>query len=110
MNILLVDDDQSIINTLTIALQAEGVDDIRVATNGVIALDELNDFQPDLIFLDYWMPVMNGADTAAKIREMYPDARIIAFSGALEGKPEWADDFYMKGDLPDLNLLIHLDD
>lgn len=110
MNILLVDDDQSILNTLTIALEAEGVDAIRVATNGVIALDELNDFRPDLIFLDYIMPVMNGEATATRIREMYPDARIIAFSADLERKPEWADDFYEKGDLPDLHLLIHLDD
>ena len=110
MKILLVDDDQSILNALTIALEAEGVDSIRVASNGVIALDQLNDYRPDLIFLDYVMPLMNGEDTATQIRELYPDARIIAFSADLEEKPAWADDFYEKGDLPDLNLLIHLDD
>ena len=110
MNILLVDDDRSILHTLTIALEAEGVDAIRVAANGVIALDELNDFRPDLIFLDYLMPLMDGADTAAKIREMYPDTRIVAFSADLECKPEWADDYYEKGDLPDLQVLIHIDD
>ncbi len=110
MKILLVDDDQSILNTLAVALEAEGVDSIRVARNGVIALDELNDYRPDLIFLDYVMPLMNGADTAARIRELYPDVKIVAFSGDLEEKPPWADDSYEKGDLPDLQLLIHLDD
>ncbi len=110
MKILLVDDDESILNALTIALEAVGVDDIRVASDGAIALDELSHFEPDVIFLDYRMPVMDGAETAARIRELSPDARIIAFSGELDAKPEWADDFYKKGDLPDLQLIIHLDD
>ena len=110
MNVLLVDDDRSIINTLTIALHAVGVDDVRAAPDGVDALDELTTFAPDLIFLDNRMPVMNGAETAARIRELYPDARIIAFSGELQVKPEWADEFYKKGDLPDLHLIIQLDD
>jgi two-component system response regulator YesN len=110
MNVLLVDDDQSIIRVLSQALAAEGVEDVRVAQSGTIALDTAADFQPDVIILDYWMPVMDGESTAKKLRELCPGARIIAFSGALEEKPEWADDFYVKGDLPDLHRIIHLND
>ncbi len=110
MRVLVVDDDAQIGRVLTLALSAEEmVDDIRVVKSGKAAL-EVNDFQPDLIILDYWMPGMDGAEAAEKIREMYPDARIVAFSAALDEKPGWADDFYPKGDLPDLQVLIHLDD
>ena len=110
MRVLVVDDDAAIGRVLTLALSTEeSVDDIRVVRSGKAAL-ECGDYRPDLIILDYWMPEMDGAEAAEKIREMYPDARIVAFSAALEEKPGWADDFYQKGDLPDLQVLIHLDD
>ena len=110
MRVLVVDDDAAIGRVLTLALSVEeSVDDIRVVHSGKAAL-ECGDYQPDLIILDYWMPQMDGAEAAEKIREMYPNARIVAFSAALEEKPGWADDFYPKGDLPDIQVLIHLDD
>jgi len=111
VNVLVVDDDAAIGRVLTLALAVEeNVDDVRVVTSGAAALTGCNGFRPDLIILDYWMPGMDGSEVAPKIREMYPDARIVAFSAALDEKPGWADDFYPKGDLPDLHLLIHRDD
>lgn len=111
MNVLVVDDDATIGRVLTIALSAEdAVDGIRVVTSGAAALTGCNDFRPDLVILDYWMPGMNGSEAAPKIREKYPDAKIVAFSAELEEKPGWADEFFPKGDLPDIHLLVHLDD
>ena len=110
MKVLVVDDDAAIGRVLTVALSVEEeVDDIRVVKSGDEALTAYEGFTPDLIILDYWMPGMDGSEAAPKIRAMYPDARIVAFSAALDEKPGWADDFYQKGDLPDLHLLIHLD-
>ena len=109
MNILVVDDDETIGRLLDAALAVEeGVDDIRVFNRGIDAVAECTDFKPDLIILDYWMPEMDGADTAVQIRRLCPEARIVAFSGALDGKPAWADDFYPKGDLPDIERIIDL--
>ena len=110
MNVLVVDDDAAIGRVLTLALQAEDDVDVRVVHSGEAALTGCPGFRPDLIILDYWLPGMDGSQTAPRIREMYPDARIVAFSAALDGKPGWADDFYPKGDLPDLHVLVHLDD
>jgi CheY-like chemotaxis protein len=76
--------------------------------DGVEALELCETFEPDLVFLDYWMPSLDGASTAVRIREKHPTARIVAFSGVLDEKPEWADDLYIKGDLPDLELVIDL--
>ena len=111
MKVLVVDDDATIGRTLRMALSTEEVvDDVRVVHSGAAAIAECADFHPDLIILDYWMPGMDGAEAAPKMREMHPDVRIVAFSAALEEKPGWADHFYPKGDLPDLQLLIHLED
>jgi CheY-like chemotaxis protein len=109
MNILVVDDDERIGRLLDAALGVEEtVDDIRVVRCGSDALAECLEFTPDLIILDYWMPQMDGAEAAGKIRKLCPRARIVAFSGSLEGKPDWADAFYPKGDLPDIERIIDL--
>ena len=109
MNILVVDDDETIGRLLDAALAVEeGVDDIRVVKRALEALKECAEFQPDLVILDYWMPEMDGSQAAVEIRKLCPGAKIVAFSGALDAKPEWADEFYPKGDLPDIDRIIDL--
>lgn len=109
VKVLVVDDDRSIRDLLDIAFSSEdGVGEVRSAANGLEAIDLCADFSPDLVVLDYWMPSMDGEAAAARIRQLHPGARIVAFSGTLDAKPAWADDLYVKGDLPDLELVIDL--
>ena len=111
MNVLVVEDDISVGRVLQIVLESEEtVDDIQVVKSGEAALAVAEEFAPDVIILDSGLPGMDGSETAPRMREMYPDARIVAFSGSIDEKPRWADDFYPKGDLPDVELLIRLDD
>lgn len=109
LNVLLVDDDTSIRAMLRIALSVQdGVGEVREADSGNQAVVCCEDFKPDLIVLDYWMPGMDGGTAAHLIRALRPEARIIAFSGVLEDKPDWADYLCIKGDLPDLEVVIDL--
>jgi CheY-like chemotaxis protein len=109
LNVLLVDDDKAIRSLLRIAFSVEdGVGDVREAMDGNEAIELCRTFEPDLVFLDYWMPSRDGASTARGIKDLHPNARIVAFSGVLDEKPEWADDLYIKGDLPDLELVLDL--
>jgi CheY-like chemotaxis protein/HPt (histidine-containing phosphotransfer) domain-containing protein len=57
--ILVVDDDQFVTEVLSYALQEKGCE-VRTAENGLVALDVLRDYRPDLIILDLMMPVMGG--------------------------------------------------
>jgi CheY-like chemotaxis protein len=57
--VLVVDDDALIRDTLATALSDEGYS-VRVARDGRVALDTLNQWRPDLIVLDLMMPVMDG--------------------------------------------------
>ena len=103
ISVLVVDDDASIRDLFAIALSVEeGIGEVRLAENGSDAIRVCRDFVPDVIVLDSTMPVMDGPQAAGIIRELCPHARIVAFSSQVDAKPQWADHYWPKGDLPDL--------
>jgi YesN/AraC family two-component response regulator len=51
------------------------------------ALEAVARFRPDYLLSDVLMPRMNGVHLAIAIRKMYPEARILLFSGQA-GIPE----------------------
>jgi DNA-binding NarL/FixJ family response regulator len=53
---------------------------IYEASNGQEFLDALGSVNPDIVFMDIEMPVLNGIETTRIAVEKYPDIRIIALS------------------------------
>lgn len=53
---------------------------VAVATNGEIALAKIEHYQPDLITLDFEMPVLDGLGLLTKIREKRIDVGVIMLS------------------------------
>jgi two-component system chemotaxis response regulator CheY len=47
---------------------------------GQDAIDELG-VKPDVVFLDYSLPVMNGLDVLKHIKEKSPNTRVVMLSG-----------------------------
>ena len=78
--ILVLDDDQNVREVLVENLQAAGYI-VFAASRGDEALAALPSFNPDLIVLDFIMPGLNGAEVAARVRQMRPDQRILMVSG-----------------------------
>jgi DNA-binding response OmpR family regulator len=78
--IIVVDDERRIADTLTEILEMAG---FRVATayDGWEALRVAARFRPDYVLSDVLMPRMNGVNLAIAMRKIYPDARILLFSG-----------------------------
>ena len=66
--IALVDDDRNILQSLSIALQAEGFV-VRVYSDGEAALKPLIDNPPDLAVFDVKMPRMDGLELLRRLRE-----------------------------------------
>ena len=64
---LVVDDDASLAEMLTIVLRQEGFDS-RIVGRGDVALDAFRDYKPDLVLLDLMLPGKDGIDVCKEIR------------------------------------------
>lgn len=73
--ILVVDDEWAIAEVLEALLGDEGYR-VIVANNGKQGLERLIEWQPDLIMLDFMMPIMDGPATLAALRAN-PDTSLI---------------------------------
>ncbi len=78
--IMVVDDEASIRRSLSDILIDEGYD-VILASDGYEALQRLNTVIPDLIFLDIWMPGMDGTEILKEIKSRWPDIKVIVISG-----------------------------
>lgn len=78
--ILIVDDEASILNALSGVLKDEGYD-IRTAENGTEALDRIKEEPPALVLLDIWMPGLDGIEILTRIKKDYPNLPVVMMSG-----------------------------
>lgn len=80
--ILVVDDNPSFRELLALALGAYGYD-VIAAANGDDALDQIGRRAAPVhaVITDIVMPVLDGPELAAKLREWYPRLRVIFMSG-----------------------------
>ena len=65
--LLLVEDDQTLRDTLAYNLQREGYD-VLVTGDGVSALDLAREHKPDLIILDIMLPGLDGLTVCRTLR------------------------------------------
>lgn len=75
--VLIVDDSPVIHNLLRKTLERNGYEVCGNAQNGREGVDLYQQHNPDLVFMDVTMPVMDGLAAAQRIKEHDPQARII---------------------------------
>lgn len=110
--ILIVDDEQSYRQLLTLVFEEQG-NTVRTAMNGRQALEHLAAEPADIIISDVKMPDMDGIDLLRSVRETQPDLGVIlmtAFASvetAREAFKLGADDFIQKPfDVEELKLIV----
>jgi CheY-like chemotaxis protein len=99
--ILVVDDEAAIRDSLGLVLQSGGYD-ITKATNGFDALLQLKRRLPAIVLSDLNMPQMSGFEFLSVVRRRFPQISVIAMSGAYHSGDAIpggviADAFYAKG-------------
>ena len=99
--VLVVEDDDAIAQVLQRSLRMEGYD-VRVAGDGVAALDQAHAFLPDLVILDLGLPRMDGIEVAKTLRRSEDEVPILvltardALESRVEGLDSGADDYLVK--------------
>lgn len=78
--ILIVDDETSILQSLSGILSDEGFE-ILTASNGYEGLKIIEEQSPDLVLLDIWMPGMDGIETLQEIKRTNPFLQVVIISG-----------------------------
>lgn len=66
--IILVDDDQNILTSVSMALEAEG-HTVTTYEDGAAALEKINETPPDLVVSDIKMPTMDGMELLRRVRQ-----------------------------------------
>jgi DNA-binding response OmpR family regulator len=99
--VLVVEDDTDIAQVLQRSLRMEGYD-VRIAGDGLAALDEYRGFAPDVLVLDLGLPGLDGVDVARRLRDGGEDVPILmltardALESRVQGLDSGADDYLVK--------------
>lgn len=109
----LVDDEESLRLLLRASLEAKGgFEVVGEAGDGAEAIAVVEQCQPDVVVLDLGLPDLSGLDVIPRIRSIAPMARVVVFTGSVEGdfegraKTAGAHAFALKGQ--DLRYLLDL--
>ncbi len=88
ITVLVVDDNQYMRKVIRNILVNIGVKNILEATDGSAGLEAIRMFAPDIVIVDWEMPILNGAELVRMVRSPgvfpIPDVPIIMLTGHVE--------------------------
>jgi signal transduction histidine kinase len=109
--ILVIDDEEIVLDSCDRIL-AKGGFEIRTAGNGTLGVTLIEEYRPDLVFVDLKMPGISGFEVIERIQELDPTIVTIVITGfatissAVEAMQRGAFDFLPKPFTPDELRLI----
>lgn len=80
LRVAVVDDDDDVRELLQLGLNTQDYEVVGTAADAGLAIDMVSSAQPDIILLDLHMPDMGGLEVLPRLRELCPNAKIVAFS------------------------------
>ncbi len=78
--VLIVDDNEDSAESMAVLLRLHG-HEVRLAYDGLLALQEAQAFRPELIFLDLDLPKMDGYEVARRLRPAMEGVTLVAMTG-----------------------------
>jgi len=80
MKVLLVDDEETFVQTLSERLKMRDLKSDTVF-DGTQAIDFVNENEPDVMVLDLKMPGIDGMEVLRRVKKMYPKIQVIILTG-----------------------------
>jgi DNA-binding NtrC family response regulator len=80
MNILTIEDDAAVAATLREIIESWG-HSVETSKSGKNALQKVTKKMFDLVLLDIFLPDINGVELIQKLKEVWPEIRIITMTG-----------------------------
>lgn len=78
LKVLLVDDHILVLECIRARLDQEhGISVVGQATNGLDALEQVEQLKPDVLVMDISMPEMSGMETTKICQERYPEVKVL---------------------------------
>ena len=77
MNIIIIDDDPLVVESLKTIIGASGIDILALGYNGLEAVELYDKYRPDLILMDIRMEKMNGIEATREILKIDSNAKIL---------------------------------
>jgi two-component system chemotaxis response regulator CheY len=108
MKLLIVDDSNVIRRAIERMIGQKRFSEVRTAGNGVDALKQFDDFEPDVVTMDITMPELDGLSCVDAILAKKPDTLILVISAladkatAVEAIKRGAQGFLLKPFTPDV--------
>ncbi len=111
--ILIIDDEEVVLDSCTEVLRGSSYE-LATASDGTLGLALLDEFQPDLVFVDLKMPGMSGLEVLEQIHNLDPSIVTVVITGyatvssAVEAMKFGAHDFMPKPFTPDeFRMITH---
>ena len=82
---LIIDDDSIFANMLSDILKSK-VKEVHSSTNSIEGRKKITELKPDIIFLDNWLPGLNGSDLIEEFKQLSPDSYIVMVSSFVDVK------------------------
>lgn len=111
INVLLVEDHELYRMGLAMLLNnAEGINLIAEASDGLEGIKKAKDFTPNVILMDIGLPTMDGIEATQRIKDIMPEVKILIFTSResehdiFESFKAGADGYIMKGASPEQTI------
>ncbi|MGH7987441.1 MAG: chemotaxis protein CheB, partial [Candidatus Binataceae bacterium] len=78
--VVIIDDNRDGADALAFLLESDGYD-VRIAYDGPAGIGIANEFKPEIAIIDIGLPEMDGYEVARRMRELLPEALLLALSG-----------------------------
>ncbi len=84
IRVMVVDDTPHVLRMLTSMLSIDGFEVVSEASSGAEAIERVEKADPDVVVIDYKMPVMDGLTAARELRSRRPDQVVVLYTAYVD--------------------------